>query len=184
MAKRQVGRKKIWISIVAPKIFKEVEVGETSAYDPNDIIGRKLWVYYPQVSGDVTKHYIKLQFKIVSVKGDKALTKISGYEITRPYLARAIRRRKSKVDLIKDIKCKDEKIRIKIVALTSSKANAKQRTEIRKRMEEILEKEVPKYDLENLILEIINKKLQNSIESGIKKIFPIAFLEVRKIEVE
>ena len=184
MAKRQIGRKKVWVSIVAPKIFKEVEVGETSAYDSNDVIGRKLWVYYPQLSGDVTKHYIKIQLKIDSVKGEKAFTKISGYEITKPYLARAIRRRKSKVDLVKEISCKDAKIIMKWVLLTSPRADARQRTAIRKKLCELIEKEIPKYNLENLIVDIANKKIQKQFEPEIRKIFPISFIEVRKIVVE
>ena len=182
MAKKQI--KKVWISIKAPKIFKEVEVGEIPTYDPMGIVGRQLWVYYTQLSGDVTKHYIKIKLKINSVKGEEADTEISQYEITKPYLARAIRRRKSKIDFVKDIKCKDKKIRIKWVILTSSKANASQRRDVRKKLDELIEKEIPKYDLDNLILEIANKKIQKQFETELRKVFPISFIEVRKIEVK
>ena len=182
MAKKQI--KKVWVSIRAPKIFKEIEIGEIPTYDPQSIIGKQLWTYYTQLSGDVTKHYVKIKLRINSVKGENAYTEISQYEITRPYLARAIRRRKSKVDFVKDVKCKDKKIRIKWVILTSSKANASQRRDIRKKLDELIEKEIPKYSLDNLILDIANKKIQKEFGSEIRKVFPISFIEVRKVEVK
>ena len=182
MAKKQI--KKIWLSIRAPKIFKEIEIGEIPTYDPQSVIGRQLWVYYSQLSGNVTKHYIKIKLKINSVKGENAYTEIYQYEITRPYLARAIRRRKSKIDFVKDTKCKDKKIRIKWIILTSSKANASQRRDIRKKLDELIEKEIPKYNLDNLIIDIAEKKIQKQFESEIRKVFPISFIEVRKIEAK
>ena len=182
MAKKQI--KKIWVSVKAPKVFKEVEIGEIPTYDSQDLIGKQLWVYYPQLSGDVTKHYIKIKLKITSVKGEEANTEIFQYEITKPYLARAIRRRKSKIDFVKDIKCKDKNIRIKWVILTFSKANASQRRDVKKKLDELIEKEIPKYNLDNLILEIANKKIQKEFGDIIRKIFPISFIEVRKLEVK
>ncbi len=182
MAKKQV--KKIWLNIVAPKVFNETIVGETTTAEPEKVIGRTVWVYYPQLSGDLTKHYIKVKLLITEVKGEQAHTKIYGYEVTRPYLARFIRRRKSKVDVVKDVNTKDEKIRIKWVVLTAHKANAAQRTAIRKKLEELIEKTIPNYALEQLIVDIANKKLQKEFEKELKKIYPIAFIDVRKIEVE
>ncbi len=182
MAKKQV--KKVWLNIVAPKVFNEVVVGETTTAEPENVIGRTLWVHYPQLSGDLTKHYIKVKLLITGVKGEQAHTKIYGYEITRPYLARFIRRRKSKIDLVKDVKLKDEKIRMKWVVLTAYKANAAHRTEIRKKLEELVEKVIPNYSIEQLIVDIANKKVQKEFEKELRKVYPIAFIDVRKIEVE
>jgi small subunit ribosomal protein S3Ae len=182
MAKKQV--KKIWLNIVAPKVFNETIVGETTTTEPEKVVGRTVWVYYPQLSGDLTKHYIKVRLLITEVKGEQAHTKIYGYEVTRPYLARFIRRRKSKIDVIKDVSTRDEKIRMKWVVLTAYKANAAQRTAIRKKLEELIEKKIPEYSMEQLIVDIANKKLQKEFEKVLNKIYPIAFIDVRKIEVK
>ncbi len=175
--------KKSWIQIHAPKKWKEKVVGETLG-TPDSVKGRTLIVYYSDLSGDVTKYYIKLKLQITDVKGEHAYTSIKEYEIMRPHLARMIRRRISKVDVIKDLQTKDgKKVRMKLVAITPSKANTSQKTLLRKRIEEELEKIVPAYELEELIVEVANGKIQNELAKKVKSIYPIRYMEVRKIEV-
>lgn len=187
MAETQVRKKmakgKIWFKIHAPKIFNEKEIGETVSFDQSSIIGRKISLPLSEITGDITKHYIKVDLRINEVKEGHAYTEIVGYSISRQYLTKLIRRRTSKVEVINDIKFKEDKIfRVKTVVITAHPANEKQKSAIHNVVKSDMERIATQYDLPNFISALSAGKIQQEIIKNAKKIFPIKVIEVRKIE--
>ncbi|MDD5182375.1 MAG: hypothetical protein PHC66_04385 [Candidatus Nanoarchaeia archaeon] len=183
VARKKIAKGKTWFKILAPAVFNKVEIGETVAIEPDVLKGRILGVQYSIVSGDVTKGQIKLKLKIVSVEGEHANTELMGYEIPKAAPQRFIRRRASKMEDVIDMKIKDKFVRLKTVAITLKRANASQRTAIRKAIKAEILRNLRELSFEQLIIELASGKPQRMIQKCVKVIFPIKFLEVRKLEI-
>ncbi len=190
MAKKRRAIKKVksktWYEVHAPEIFnKENVVGHTLSSDPEKLLGRTLEIKLSQLVGDRGKSNQKLKLKIIEVKGADAYTEIVKYDLSRIYLARLIRRRTSKVEVITDLKTKDGKMaRIKALAITRGRAAESQRKLIRKKLTEYLENFVKENTFDSLILATISNKIQKEVYKILKKIFPINVVEIRTIELK
>lgn len=180
-----VAKKKSWYKIVAPRSFKNVELGETPAYDPKSLVGRTIIVSARDLVSDAKKEFLKVKLKIDKVANGNAETKIVQLEIPRPYLTRIIRRRTSKVESIDDVTTSDgKKIRIKTVAITRYRTQTTKKKIIRKALSEEVKKVVSTNKFDRLVMGIISGKIQNSLMLLLKKIYPLRYLEVRKLEVK
>jgi small subunit ribosomal protein S3Ae len=189
MARRPTTKKKIkgkiWFSIHAPKVFNEAVIGETVGKEEESVNGRNIKIPLSEVNGDITKRHVQLKLKIAKVTGEHAYTEIVGYELSRPYLQRMIRRRSTKIEIVKDLKLKDGKLyRIKLVAITLHKANSSQRAAVTHALAEEIEKIIPNYDIDSLVVTLSTNKLQREIQKKVNKIYPIRYVDIRKIEAK
>jgi len=186
--KKVVQKKKVkgktWFKIHAPKIFNERDIGETIGNDADSIKGRILSLPLSEVTGDITKHHIKIGLKIVDVKGLEAYTEPIEYNISRQYFSRLVRRRSSKIEVINDVKLKDDQtFRIKTVVVTAYKADSRQKSSLHRDVHKEMEKRATQLDFPSLIIAFSTGKLQREIGEIVRKVFPIKMIEVRKVEI-
>jgi small subunit ribosomal protein S3Ae len=174
---------KNWYNILAPKIFNQAQVGEAAAGSNEELVGRIINTHFSELTGDITKQFIKLKLKVENVQGENALTDIIEYELSKQYLQRMIRRGTSKMEEIIDLNIKDKPVRIKIIMITASKAQSSQKSSLRNALRTEIVKTFKSSDLNNLIITLAAGKLQREILKTIKIVFPVRFLEVRKIEI-
>lgn len=183
-AKRKVKRGKIWFTLHAPKIFDENEIGKTLSKDGENLIGRIISIPFSEVSRDITKRNINLKLKIVKVTGEHAYTEIISYELSKPYLQRMIRRRSSKIEIVKDLKLKDgKKYRVKVIAITLNKANSSQLSGLNKEISKEIETIIPPFDIETLITALVTGKFQREIQKRVSKIYPLRYFDIGKIQL-
>ncbi|AEF96223.1 30S ribosomal protein S3ae [Methanotorris igneus] len=175
---------KVWYNIYTAQEFGGVLIGQTPASDPSLVIGRVAEVSLRDLTNDPTKHMIRVYFKIYGVSGTNAVSQFVGHDTTREYLKSQIRRRRSKIDAIVDVRTKDGyKIRVKAITLTAVRARARQKTAIRKKMMEIIkamseEKTFPEY-----VQAMLMGEMANRIHEECKKIFPLKSVMIYKSEV-
>ena len=174
---------KEWFEITAPKFFGDFVIGETIAFDPSQLKGRVIETSLTDITGDPNKYYLKFFFKIDSVDGKKAITKFIGHDCTRDYLARIVRRRKTRIDTNDIINLKDNKIRVKSIAISNRSVSQTVEIKVRRIVRESVIKEVEKLKTEEFIREIIDGKLQSKIRKNVSKVYPLRFFEFRKTEV-
>src|SRR3972149_3196112 len=97
-------------------MFEEKLVGETLAVEPRHLIGRTLQISLIELIRDYSKFYIKLNFQIDHVDGQKAYTKLIGHEIMRERVYRLVQHHGRRVDVIQDLTTKDGvEVRVKTV---------------------------------------------------------------------
>jgi len=176
---------KQWYEVVAPQIFDSKVVGEVIASDPKNLINRVVKVGLDELTGDFSQTYTNVKLRIVDVKGKNATTRFIGSEQLPSYVKTFVRRGKTLVDDVVDVKTADgHQVRIKPIVFTGGKiardAEAAIRTTIRK---ELVEK-AAKTNLDDLLREILFKKYAHSLVSSVKKIAPIKRIEIRKIELK
>ncbi|MEM4557509.1 MAG: 30S ribosomal protein S3ae, partial [Desulfurococcaceae archaeon] len=167
-----------------PPLFGNMSLGTIPSDDPDKLIGRVLETTLYDITGDITQVHVKLYFQIVSVEGDKAITRIKGHELARDYMKSLVRRKSSKIQGIFDIQTKDGYVlRITIITLTSYRCKSSQKIAIRKLMKEYIVKKASEATLDELYTEILNGKISNDIHALAKKIYPVRRVEVYKTKL-
>jgi len=182
-ANKDKWKAKTWFEITSPKDFSEKIIGETPASEANNVIGRTIKVIASEVASGPRLNQVKLLFEIESVSGKIAQTKLAGYEMARSLIRSIVRRKRTKIELIKDYTTADnQKIRIKIVAMTVGNCYSSHEKDIRKNMEATLDTLVEGKKTVELIKEILAHTVQNTLKANARKIFPVAILEIRKVD--
>jgi small subunit ribosomal protein S3Ae len=174
---------KEWYQIVAPSFFGDFVIGETMAMDPKQLKGRVIETSLTDITGDPNKYYLKFYFKIEDVNGKKAITRFFGHDCTKDFLARIVRRRSNRIDINNVVNLKDNKMRIKSIAITNRVVSEEIDTKIRKCISDFTEENVSKMKTEEFIREVIDGKLQQKIRKVVSKIYPLKQFEFRKTEV-
>ena len=175
---------KVWLKLILPEFLGKKEVGEIPANEPEAAKGRRVILSAIDVLGDFNKYYLKFIFKIGEVDNQNAYLFFDGLECTRDYIARMVRRRVDRTDLVVDKTTRDGIVlRIKTMVVTRRVPKGI-RTKIRKKVDEILSKEVSESTMDNFILKALSDDFKNSIISTLNKIYPVRHFEFRKIEVK
>lgn len=176
--------KKRWYEIVTPKEFGEKVIGDTMSTDPKNLIGRKVVVSMLDLSKDFSKFYLKLQFQVDSVNGEKAYTKLVGHDCTRERIYRMVQRHVRRVDVIQDVVTKDNiKARIKTVFVLLKRVNTSKKDATRRKAREIIESAARDTNFTDLINLIIVGELQQKIRKDCKKICQMGNIEIRKSDI-
>lgn len=177
-------KKKVGYEILAPKAFGEVKIGETIASDPATIKGRLIKSNMMEITGDFSKQYIKMDFKLGDVEGNKVHTEFVGQSLSRDYMRSQIRRKSTRVEDVIDTTTKDDRtIRVKCIAMAIGRAQAAQERAIRKIMRDIVTKRASGTDLEQFINDVIKGRLSAEIYRAAGKIFSLKRVEIRKIKL-
>ena len=175
---------KKWFTILAPKVFGEVTLGSTPAYDITQTLNRKVETTLYDLTGDFNLVYVHLYFKIVGYEGDRLITRFAGHELSRDYIRSLIRRKSSKINSIVDVTTQDGYIiRVKGLALTTYRAHRSQKTAIRKIMSDIVIKKATESTFDQFVQDIVFGKIANEIFQEAKKIYPLRKVEIEKTKV-
>ena len=174
-----------WYDVIAPEMFEGKDLGQVAASSPETLVNRVIEVPLSEITGNRGQIFTKLKFRIVSVEGKTAKTKLIGHELSRDYIRTLVRRRRSIVDLVDDEKTKDgEKIRIKIRVFVDTKIGEDKKTEIRKVLLEECRKRVAEMEYNKLENEIFVGNFNRELFNSLKIIVPISKVEIRKVELK
>ncbi len=178
-------KKKQWIEIIAPKIFKEYSLCEITTLEPKSIIGRTVKVSLMELIGNTKKQNTVIEFKITKLEDNKAKTEIIGYKVAPSSIKRFVRRGREKVENSMDFVTSDKKsIRVKSFAVTRSKTNNSVLTNLNRGLVELLKREIAKVNLEQLFSLVISNKLQEQIKSNLAKIYPLKIFLIREMKLK
>lgn len=177
-------KKKKWYSIVAPKLFRGAEIGQTYLVDPATASGRKIKVSMMQITGDPKAQNTKIEFKITGQHEGKLLTEVLGYELTTAAMKRMIRRGRTKIQDSVVLETSDKKkIRIKPVAVTRNKILSGAKKELRKKMLAYVKETVAKNKYEDILNDLLSKKFQRTGKDALRKLCPINIFDISKIRI-
>ena len=177
-------KKKIWVPIVAPKMFDNQFIGETYVAEPETKVGMSISVSLSTLTGDMKRQSTHIIFKMNSYSGGKLNTEMIGYEISPSAVKRMVRRDKEKVDHSFVVETSEgKKIRLKWIMLTKEDTKSSILAALRKSCEDFLNKEVKKIRYEDLINDIINHKVQAITKKHLNKIYPLQICEIRAMVI-
>jgi small subunit ribosomal protein S3Ae len=175
---------KDWFVISAPKMFNSTVLAETPAIDASAIIGRKILVNVSQLTGQSSKYYMNLEFKIDAVDGKKASTVFAGYNSTRDYLFHVVRKRTEKVRHVRDVETRDGwKLQVIALLILNRKTEANVKSKIRKIIDEQLDSAAKRNGIDGFVKEIVGGSVQKEMKRLGNKVYPVRFSEIESIEV-
>lgn len=175
-------KKKTWFNIVTPKEFGNYVIGETSAFEPQQLVGRNVKVSLMNLINDPKKQNIQITFKIKNVSDKNAVTEITAYELLPIYVKRMMRKGRKKIEISFTAETKDKvKIVMKPVIITRTKTQRSKLSMIRKLAKEFIIEKVKTQDLTDVLNDTISTKMQRELKEKIKKIYPLAVCEFKTI---
>ena len=184
MATAQQLKKKLWVSIVAPKLFSEQQIGETYVTEPKDALGRDLTVSLMTLTNDTQRQNIHVSFKITEAIGTKLSTSVTGYSILPSALRRLVRRERDKFEDSFALVTQDGyKLRVKPFVVTRSRATAGVLAALMKQSRKQLSAAVGKMTYEAFVRELIDHKIQRSAWDALKKIAPLSAFEIKHMSI-
>jgi len=120
----------------------------------------------------------------VSATKDKATGEITKLNLLGFYIRRAMRKSISYVEDSFSAECKKGKIRIKPFMITRKKVSRSVRKALRQGSKEFLIGYVKDKTPEEIFSDTISGKLQKTLSQKMKKIYPLAFCEIRQVKLE
>ncbi len=174
-------RDKTWYKIVAPPYFGAIELQETPANTPEQILGRTIETTLYEVTNDITHQSTHLKLIIEKTEGDKAITGFKGHELARDYLRSLIRRGTSRIDGIVNIITKDGRpLRVAVTAFTTSRAKTTQEMGVRRVMHTVVRAKSAELNFDEFVQQMVLGKIASDVYNESKKITPLRKIEVRK----
>ena len=180
-------RSKHWIKVRAPGHFQHVELGETLATEPEQVVGRTIEATLPELSGtpDAGKSHVKLRFQVERLSGDgSAEARFVGHDLTSDYVRRLARRKRSKIDTSIAVTSKDGvRFVLKPVAVGEQRLQTRLRAQLRHRIVEILTTEAQQRSASQFVAEMLQGELAKALSHGVKSLYPLKKIEIRRSEV-
>jgi len=175
---------KEWYKLYAPRMFNQVELGETPSSEPSALMGRNTEVTVHELTGDFSKMHIKIRFRVSDIRGLEAHTSFVGHDLTSDYVRRLTRRKRTKTDHVVDVRTKDGfLLRVKPMSITEQRIQAAQETAIRNITDKTLTDLAATMTVSELVKAIITGDMSKELSNAAKVIIPIKRIEVRKSEV-
>lgn len=175
---------KEWYKIHAPRLFNEVEIGETPAIEVETLYGRTVEVTVQELTQDFSKQHIKMRFQITGADGHDAKTVFIGHELTSDYVRRLTRRKKTKTDHVVDIVTKDNYVlRIKTMSIADKRIQSSQEEGMRGCISNCLIETGKENNLADIIKMIVSGELGKNVAKACHVVIPIKRIEIRKSEV-
>ncbi|MFB6245524.1 MAG: hypothetical protein ABEJ03_04225 [Candidatus Nanohaloarchaea archaeon] len=175
---------KNWYEIQAPDVLDIDTVTETPAEKDSQVVGRRIREGLEDLVDSTDKYYVDVSMKVTDVEGNKAFSEIDGMECSKEFVSRMIRSESDRFDLVHNTETADDrKVRIKLVGATVRNTSSNTLSDVRNRLEELIEEEASAATYSDLMEMIFEDRLQQELRDAAEEIYPFKQLEVRKTEL-
>lgn len=192
--------KKEWYDVKAPVQFKVRDVAKTpvnrtagTKIAADSLKGRVFTTSLADLQKDEDKAYRKIKLRVEDVSGSRCLTNFYGMDLTTDKYRSLVRKWQSLIECHVDAKTTDGvSLRLFAIAFTkrrpdqikkTSYAQSSQMFTIRKKMMDIITREVTNNELKDLVQKFIPEALSTQIEKECKAIYPLQNVFIRKVKV-
>ena len=182
---RDKWKTKRWFTIRAPRHphnFKRI--GETLGEAEEHIIGRVYEMTQQEFDGNFSKMQVVLRFRVTECVGQDALTTFIGHYHQADHIRRQVRRYRGKVDDVVDVVTTDGYlVRMKPLIITQQRVQTSVKQDMRTRTRDIILAHAAKSTYADLQTALLEGKLEEAIEKGVKTIYPVRSVVVRKSQL-
>merc|ERR1711899_266629 len=194
--------RKDWYDIKAPSLFKVRQVGKTlvnrtagTRIASDGLKGRVFEVSLAdlQNENDAERSYRKFKLMVEDVQGKNCLTSFHGMNLTTAKLRSMVKKWQTLVEGNVDVKTTDGyMLRVFCIGFTRKQdmstkktcyAQSAQVKNIRKRMVDIIQREVSSTDLKEVVNKLIPDSIARDIEKACQGIYPLHDVHIRKVKV-
>ncbi|MDY6771203.1 MAG: hypothetical protein SV186_04585 [Candidatus Nanohaloarchaea archaeon] len=175
---------KDWYELVAPDLFDNEVVAETPADKSAKVDNRTVKVNLKDLMPASDKYYMDVYLQVKSVDGNKAKTELVGHDTSKEYISKMVQRGTDRIDHVVDVETKDgQTVRVKLIGTTIKNTHSSAKTDIRKRMEELVTDHASKKNTDDFMRDIFQNEVQKKVNEECKEIYPLRTVEIRKTEI-
>jgi len=191
--------KKDWYDVKAPAQFNTRQIGKTPVTRTQGTKiasdGLKGRVFETSL-GDLNNNedaFRKFRLIIEETQGKVCLTNFHGMDMTTDKIRSMIKKKQSTIEAFSDVKTTDGYVvRLFAMALTKNQRDSRRETAyaqhtkvkaIRRKMIEIINKEVSGSDLKQVVAKLIPDSIAKDIEKYCSYIYPLTDVYIRKVKV-
>lgn len=182
---RDKWKTKRWYTIRAPRHpwdFKPI--GETIGESDEHIIGRVYEMTQQEFDGNFSKMHVVMRFRVTECVGQDALTTFIGHHHQTDHTRRQIRRYRGKVDDVVDVVTTDGYlVRMKPLIITQQRVQTSVKQDMRSRTRDIIIAFTAKNTYSDVQRALLDGKLEEEIEKGVKSIYPVRSVAIRKSQL-
>ncbi len=176
--------KKKWFTVLAPEYFKNKEIVDITAFEPQQLVGRPVEVNVMMLTGSPKDQQRKLIFRVTGTQGEKAITEPWRYALVDSFIQRSSRRYKERFVHVLNVQTKDNKtVIIKWVAMGVKKLHHPVRAELMVKLTAQTKDKIGKIPCGELFTPLALDKLSADIKKELRLIFPLDKLLVWKLAV-
>ena len=138
-------------------------------------------------------HWRKIKLIVDQTEGRQAITSFYGVDTTKDEICSLIKKRKTLIECVSDVKSQDGYVlRVFVIAFTKESPTQKRKTNyalssqqkiIRKRISDIISKEVAKANITQILNMFTSEVVEKKITKDVSPIYPVKNVKVRKIKV-
>jgi len=191
--------RKDWYDVKAPAQFQTRQVGKTpvtrttgTKIAADGLKGRVFEVSLGDLNSNEDA-FRKFKLIIEEVQGKNCLTNFHGMDLTTDKLRSMIKKKRTTIEAFTDVKTTDGFVlRVFAIAFTKSQNDSRRVTayaqheqvkNIRKKMIEIINKEITGSDLKQVVHKLIPDSIAKDIEKYCSYIYPLMDVFIRKVKV-
>ena len=138
-------------------------------------------------------HWRKIKLIVDQTEGRQAVTSFYGVDTTRDEVCSLIKKRKTLIEAVSDVKTQDGYVlRVFVIAFTKESPTQKRKTNyalssqqkiIRKRINDIIAKDVAKANITEILKMFTSEVVEKKITKDVSPIYPVKNVKIRKIKV-
>jgi small subunit ribosomal protein S3Ae len=171
-------KKKKWVSILAPKEYRSMEIGESYVADVQSLKGKRIIMSLSNL-GRGKNFAIKVIFEVKEIVEGNGVCESIGYYLLNSYSRRVVKKGRTKIHKVFKMKTKDNvNVIMKISMSTVNKVPGGVSTTLRKGMDNYVTEEIKKVSFNALLDNVIGYGFQKKMKESLKKVYPVASLEV------
>jgi len=192
--------KKEWYDIKAPSAFSVRSCGKTlisrtqgTKIASEEMKGRVFEINLADLQNDDDQSAKKIKLCVEDVQGKNCLTDFHSMELTRDKQCALIRKWHTLIEAYSDVKTTDGyTVRVFVMAFTKKRADqvktncyaqSAQIRKIRIKMVEIIQNEVSKGQLRDLVKKLVADSIGKEIEKAAEGIYPVKDATIRKVKI-
>jgi small subunit ribosomal protein S3Ae len=194
--------RKVWYNIKAPLYFKSkgTKVGRTcvtkttgNKTETDGLKGRVAEFNVADIVDGSEDGHKKVKLEVQEIQGRNCLTDFHGMSLTRDKMCQMIRKKHSLIETVADCKTTDGYVvRLFVIAFTKAQkdqvsvfcfAQSAQIKKIRAKITSVLQGEVSRITLSELVKHLLVDKIEKDIITATTRIFPLEPVHIQKVKI-
>ena len=177
-------KKRKWIELIAPDVFRQMPIGSTYVQELENVTGKRMTVNLMALTSNPRNQSINVHLEVTKIKDNKGFTELTGYEVSRSSIRRLVRRGKTKLESTMHCKTADNKrVILKLFLICINEITTSVATAIRKSAEKFLVLEVSKLKYDDLVTSLLSNELAKKLRSKITKVYPLKTCQIRSMSL-
>ncbi len=158
-------------------------LGKSYVLNAEQLMDKPVKVNLMELTGDMKNQNINLGFRVMAVKNNEGFAEIWSYELMPAHIRKMVRRKRDKLDDSFVLETKEKmKLIVKPMLLTNTPTTSSVQRDLRREMRNLMIRMFKSLDYEDIIRNIILRKIQNSLIKELNLVTPIRACEIKTLQ--